>query len=144
MRTETNPREDALQFLMRSGGGGSSLGEQAGGERLLEVGAVWGDVVMDVRHYTVGGAPVTVGSTTGHRWRLLGAPVAWVPNSFAPLAWAILPTMSEVHEEWREEFFVRRHPADGPAELGGRRPGAALPQRLGGLRRRRRGAHRPR
>ena len=100
------PGEDALAFLMRAGHSTSTLGDDPRGPEVLEIALVWGDTILDVRHSRAGGAPITVGSRTGHRWRLLGAPVAWVPPTFARLAWLAAPTLSEVREEGRADLYA--------------------------------------
>ena len=73
---------------------------------MLEVAALWGDTLMSVKHYARGAEPVTLGAGYGHRWRVLGSPVAWVPSAFARVAWLAAPTISEASEEWRSEFYV--------------------------------------
>ena len=98
--------EDVMAFIMRSGTSQSDVGIDRRAPKVLEVAEIWGDLVMDVKHYGKGGKPVTIGTTSGFRWRLLGIPIAWVPEGFARFAWTLGPTISEAAEEWRNEFYV--------------------------------------
>jgi hypothetical protein len=98
--------EDVMAFIMRSGTSQSDVGVDRKAGKVLEVAEIWGDLVMDVKHYAKGGKPVTIGTTAGFRWRILGMPIAWVPAGFARVAWLVGPTISEATEEWRNEFYV--------------------------------------
>ncbi|MFT5679415.1 MAG: hypothetical protein ACI8RZ_000319 [Myxococcota bacterium] len=98
--------DDALAMLMRWGTSRGDAGIDRSGGKVLEVAEVWGDTVIDVKHYPANARPVTAGAAVGHRWRILGRPIAWVPSSFAKLAWALAPTVSEASEEWRSEFYA--------------------------------------
>jgi len=98
--------EDVMAFIMRSGTSGSDVGIDRTKQMVLEVAEIWGDVIMDVKHYPKQTKQVKVGSSTGHRWRMVGAPIAWVPPGFAKVAWMVAPTLSEATEEWRNEFYV--------------------------------------
>jgi hypothetical protein len=101
--------EDVMAFIMRSGSEGGDAGLDRSKPRVLEVAEIWGETVLDVQHFPRGSKPVSVGSATGFRWRILGIPVAWVPAPFAKVAWLVAPTISEAGEEWRNDFYV---PAD--------------------------------
>jgi pSer/pThr/pTyr-binding forkhead associated (FHA) protein len=98
--------EDVMAFIMRSGTGSSGAGENTKAGKVLEVAQIWSEMVMDVKHYPKQGKPVTAGTTTGFRWRVLGIPLAWVPSPVAKVAWLLAPTISEASEEWRNEFYV--------------------------------------
>jgi hypothetical protein len=98
--------EDVMAFIMRSGTGSSGAGENTKTGKVLEVAQIWSDMVMDVKHYPKQGKPVTAGTSTGHRWRIIGLPIAWVPSWFANVAWIPAPTLSETSEEWKNEFYV--------------------------------------
>jgi pSer/pThr/pTyr-binding forkhead associated (FHA) protein len=87
--------EDVMAFIMRSGAEGGDAGLDRSKPRVLEVAEIWGEVVLDVQHFPRGSKPVSVGSSTGFRWRILGLPVAWVPAPFAKVAWLMAPTLSE-------------------------------------------------
>ncbi len=76
------------------------------GPPVLEVALVWGDTVLALHHFGEDRGPVTAGSATGHRWRLLGRPVAWVPPAFARLAWLFGPAISEARAECRADLFL--------------------------------------
>ncbi len=98
--------EDVMAFIMRSGTASSDVGIDRSKSMVLEVAEIWGDVIMDIKHYPKGTKAVTVGSSTGYRWRVIGQPIAWVPAGFSKVAWLIAPTLSEATEEWRTEFYV--------------------------------------
>jgi outer membrane biosynthesis protein TonB len=98
--------EDVLAFIMRSGTAQGDAGIDRKGSKVLEVAEIWGDVVMDVKHYPKNGQAVTLGTATGHRWRFMGMPVSWVPAAFATVAPLTAPMLSEANEEWRNEFYV--------------------------------------
>jgi hypothetical protein len=98
--------EDVMAFIMRSGTAQSDLGVDRKKPPVLEVAEIWGDVVMDIKHYAKGGKPVTVGTSTGYRWRYLGIPIAWVPPVFSKVAPLFGPTLSTAEAEWKNEFYV--------------------------------------
>ncbi|MCB9793283.1 MAG: FHA domain-containing protein [Alphaproteobacteria bacterium] len=98
--------EDVMAFIMRSGTSQSDVGVDRKAAPVLEVAEVWGDLLVDVKHYAKGSEPVTVGASTGARWRVLGRPVAWVPPGAAKVLPYTPPILSEVTEEWRTEFYV--------------------------------------
>ena len=103
---ETEMSEDVMAFLMRSGAAESGPGLDVNKPKVLEVAEVWGDTVMEIRHYNPGGAPVTAGTSTGYRWRFIGIPIAWVPKSFATVSSLLGPTLSESEEEWKHDYYV--------------------------------------
>lgn len=98
--------EDVLAFVMRSGTSTTDAGIDRSGAPVLEVAGMWSDIVMDVKHFERKSRAVTGGTSTGYRWRILGVPVAWVPQSFAHIAWMFGPTLSEASEEWANDFYV--------------------------------------
>jgi len=103
---EVGATEDVLAFVMRSGTSSTDAGIDRKLPMVLEVAQIWGDTVLDVKHFPKNGKPVQVGSTTGIRWRYLGLPVAWVPPVFKWFAWAAGPTLSEASEENRNDFYT--------------------------------------
>lgn len=98
--------EDVMAFVMRSGNSQAGATTDRSRPPVLEVAEIWNEVLVDVRHFAKGGNPVTIGTSTGHRWRFLRQPIAWVPAAFSNFAWMFGPTLSEVNEEWRTEFYV--------------------------------------
>jgi hypothetical protein len=100
-----DPGEDALEFVLRAERGQSDLGIDRSRPDVVEVAQVWHDIVLDVQHHAAGERPVTIGSSTGYRWRLLGAPLAWVPEGFARVAWMLAPMLSEAQQERRTDFY---------------------------------------
>ncbi len=100
------PTDTGLAFLMRSGEGSAPSADDHRKPAVLEVAGLWSDTIVDVQHVRRGERPVTAGSATGLRWRLLGLPVAWVPSNFAKVAWMLAPMLSETTEEWTSDFFI--------------------------------------
>ena len=98
--------EDVMAFVMRSGTAKGEAGVDRSKPKVLEVAEIWGDTVMDVKHYTPGTGKVSIGTSTGYRWRFVGIPLAWVPPAFAKITWMLAPTLSEASEEWRNDFYV--------------------------------------
>ncbi|MCB9745873.1 MAG: AgmX/PglI C-terminal domain-containing protein [Alphaproteobacteria bacterium] len=98
--------EDVMAFIMRSGTSQSDVGVDRKAAPVLEVAEVWGDLLIDVKHYAKGSDPVTVGASTGARWRFVGRPIAWVPPGAAKVLPFLPPILSEITEEWRTEFYV--------------------------------------
>jgi len=103
---DTQSVDDVLAFVMRSGTSTTDAGIDRSGRPVLEVAGMWSDIVLDVRHFEQGSRAVTGGTSTGYRWRFLGMPIAWVPQSFARIAWMFGPTLSEASEEWANDFYV--------------------------------------
>ena len=102
----TESGDDVLAFVMRSGTSTTDAGIDRSGPPVLEVAGMWSDIVLDVRHFEQGSRPITGGTSTGYRWRFLGMPIAWVPQSFSRIAWMFGPTLSEASEEWANDFYV--------------------------------------
>jgi hypothetical protein len=99
------PPESALDFVLRAERGSSDLGIDRSRPEVVEVAQIWNDLVLDVQHHEPRERPVTVGSSTGYRWRLLGMPLGWVPESFARFAWMVAPMLSEAQQERRTDFY---------------------------------------
>ncbi len=97
--------EDVMAFIMRSGTARGDAGIDLKKPKVLEVAEIWGDVILDVKHFPKGHKPVNLGSSTGFRWRYLGIPIAWVPGFFAKIAWMFGPILSEAPEEWKNDFY---------------------------------------
>ncbi len=98
--------EDVMAFIMRSGTAQSDVGVERSKPQVLEIAEIWGDVIMDVRHFHQGQKAVTIGTTTGYRWRILDKPIKWCSPGFAKVAWLLPPTLSEAREEMRNDFYV--------------------------------------
>jgi hypothetical protein len=98
--------DDALAFILRSGTSAGDVGEDRAKAKVLEVAEIWGDTVLDVRHFTPKAGRINVGASTGYRWRFLGMPIGWVSPAFAKFAWLLAPTLSEAREEARNDFYV--------------------------------------
>jgi hypothetical protein len=112
--TESPPAEPALDFVLRAERSEGDLGIDRSRPEVVEVAWIWRDLVLDVQHHTPREQPVTIGASVGYRWRLLGAPVAWVPEAFARFAWLLAPMLSEAPQERRTDFY---HPPEGLPEV---------------------------
>lgn len=98
--------QDPLEFIMRSCDQHGTMGDDPHAAPVLEIAAIWRDVVMDVQHFHHSHPEVSIGSNRGHRWRMLGMPIAWVPSHFSKLAWLTAPSLCDVHPELQGDFFV--------------------------------------
>ncbi len=101
--------EDVLEFVLRAERSDSDMGIDRSRPDVVEIAQVWHDIVLDVQHHAAGERPVTIGSSTGYRWRLLGMPLAWVPEGFARVAWMLAPMLSEAQQERRTHFYCPPH-----------------------------------
>ncbi len=97
--------EDALDFVLRAERGSGDLGIDRDRPDVVEVAQIWHDIVLDVQHHRPRVEPLTIGSTTGFRWRFLGLPLGWVPEGFARVAWLLAPMLSEAPQERRNDFY---------------------------------------
>ena len=90
------------------------LSEQpTSGPTVLEVAQIFGEDVIDVKHFAKRSKSVTVGADTGFLFRFASQPVAWVPKPISKLAGLMYP-FTEAHEEWKSDFFV---PLEKPHNL---------------------------
>ena len=113
VHSELPSNDDVLEFVMRSGTSTTDASVLRNSTPVLEVAGLWSDIVLDVQHFEPNSRAVTGGTSTGHRWRILGMPIAWVPEAFARIAWMFGPTLSEASEEWANDFYV---PSEGLPE----------------------------
>lgn len=102
---EDDISEDVMAFIMRSGTAQSDVGIDRSKPQVLEVAEIWGDVILDVRHFHDGNT-VTLGTSTGFKWYMLGQPISWIGPAFAKVAWLCPPLLSEVREEMSNDFYV--------------------------------------
>ena len=102
---EEDISEDVMAFIMRSGTAQSDVGIDRSKPQVLEVAEIWGDVIMDVRHFRAGQS-VSLGTSTGYKWYMLGQPLSWIGPGFAKVAWLCPPLLSEVREEASNDFYV--------------------------------------
>jgi len=102
---ESGVSEDVVAFIMRSGTSTSDAGIDKKLPKVLEVAEAWSNTLLDVKHFPKGHPAVTVGSSTGTRWRFIGLPIAWVPSAASYVAWLAGPTISETVEEWKNDFY---------------------------------------
>jgi len=100
------PTEDVYDFVQRSHAAPYPTADAAQRPPLLEVSQLWGQILLDTRHYTLRsrGRDITVGSRIGHKWHLLGVDMGWVSPRLASLLPLVPPMWSEVRDEWRDDF----------------------------------------
>lgn len=108
--TQTEPRPDQttdpVAFAMRFGLGTSQVGDDDNRPDVLEVTQIFGDHLLDVRHYEPEVDGVSLGTQTGWRWRLLGVDLAWVPAASRHVLRWMPPLWSEVESLPRTDFTV--------------------------------------
>ncbi len=112
--SEEDYSEDVMAFIMRFGTGQSDVGNNNKLAPVLEVSQIWGDQVVDTKHYGKSGNPVTVGTGTGSRVRLFSHPLGWGPDFLSGLLWLTGGIISAT-PEWKNEFYV---PPEDVAEEG--------------------------
>jgi len=98
--------EDPLEFALRAGKGTSNFGIDAKGPKVLEISQIWENALVDSRHFIKGGRPVTIGSSVGNRWYLLGTRFGWVPDGAAKFLPWVPPIWSDVQTEWKNDFYT--------------------------------------
>jgi len=113
--TVTRVARDPLAFILGGAPDRSTTADDARSTR-LEVHHTWRGTLLDTVHARQG--TVTGGEATGHRWRLLGTDVAWVPRPLALVLPFAPPMLSEVDTRPRADL-----PLSGP----GVPEGAVLP-----------------
>jgi len=121
---EEEPVEDVMAFVMRASASANDAGADRSRGKVLEVAQVFGEAVLDVKHFRAG--RVTAGSATRAHLTIMGWDVADVPEFFDLFGEFLLliPGLSDVHKTWKNHFYV---PSDLLPE-----PEFALFQNLGG------------
>jgi pSer/pThr/pTyr-binding forkhead associated (FHA) protein len=97
--------EDVMSFVLRSGTSQSNLGEAKKGPKVLEVNQVWGDILIDTKHFPKNSKPITIGTRTGYKWSFLGVELGYVPSSMATFLPFTPPMWSEITTEWANDFY---------------------------------------
>ena len=103
---EEDITEDVMAFIMRSGTAQSNLGVDPRKPRVLEVNQVWGDILLDTKHFPKKGRPISIGSSIGYRWNFLGLNVGWVKSPFDKILPVTPPIWSDVTTDWRNDFYT--------------------------------------
>lgn len=98
--------EDVQSFVLRSGTSQSNLGIDKKAPKVLEVNQMWERIVLDTKHYRKRGNPITIGSTTGHRWSFIGVEIGWVPAPLAVVLPFAPPMWSEVNAQYKNDFYT--------------------------------------
>jgi hypothetical protein len=108
-----------MVFVLRSNTSQTSLGLDKNAPKVLEVNQLWESVVLDTRHYAKRGRNVTIGSSTGYRWSMIGVDLGWVPAPLAVVLPFAPPMWSDVEAKNKTEFYVPddRLPAGGEYQL---------------------------
>jgi hypothetical protein len=97
--------EDIIELVMRSGSGASNVGHDVKAPKVLEVNQIWGNVLLDTKHYKKG-TEVNIGSSVGFRWSLLGVNIGWVPDHMVGVLRSSPPIWSDVQSDWRNDFYT--------------------------------------
>ncbi len=98
--------EDGMSFVMRAGTATHNIGVNTKRPKVLEVNQLWGDTLLDSRHFPHTGRKVTVGSSVGWRWHFLGVDMGWIPAPLNMVLPYTPPMWSEVHSTWRNDFYA--------------------------------------
>lgn len=103
---DDEPLEDVMAFVMRASASANDAGADRSRGKVLEVAQVFGEAVLDVKHFR--GGRVTIGSATRAHLTLMGWDVADVPQFFNLFGefLLIIPGLSDVHESWKDHFYV--------------------------------------
>ncbi len=103
---DDEPLEDVMAFVMRASASANDAGADRSRGKVLEVAQVFGEAVLDVKHFRTG--RVTAGSATRAHLRLMGWDIADVPpffNLFGEFL-LVIPGLSDVVESWKNHFYV--------------------------------------
>lgn len=102
------PIEDVMSFVLRSGTATGPLGVNLNRKKVLEVNQMWGDLLVDTKHFarTVAGRSVSIGSAVGWKWHFLGIDMGWIPVPLHMVLPYTPPMWSEVASDWRNDFYA--------------------------------------
>ncbi|HHO50586.1 MAG TPA: AgmX/PglI C-terminal domain-containing protein [Deltaproteobacteria bacterium] len=104
---EELPTEDVMAFILRSGTGKGSLGINEKRKKVLEVNQIWGEVLIDTKHFSrTMGHSVSIGSAVGWKWHFLGIDMGWIPVPLHMVLPYTPPMWSEVASDWRNDFYA--------------------------------------
>ncbi len=98
--------EDGMSFVMRAGTATHTIGVNPKRPKVLEVNQVWGDTLLESKHFPHTGQTVTIGSNLGYRWHFLGVDMGWVPAPLHLVLPFTPPMWSEVYSAWRNDFYA--------------------------------------
>lgn len=97
--------QDALTFL--------SPPTPPGDAPMLEVHQIWGNLIVDSRHYSPTGPPVQIGDGLSTRWRFLGVDMGRVPKALRPLLATFAPLWSDFETTQTFDFRLPDGVDDG-------------------------------
>jgi hypothetical protein len=97
--------EDVVGFVMRSGTAQSNLGINPKKPKVLEVNQMWGDMLLDTKHFVNKPGNVSIGSSVGYRWQFLGVDMGWIPRPLSMVLPYTPPMWSEVVSDWKNDFY---------------------------------------
>lgn len=101
------PTEPVMDFILRSGTAQGSLGVNKKRSRVLEVNQIWGQSLLDTKHFSrTMGHSVTIGAAVGWKWHFLGIDMGWVPSPLHMVLPYAPPMWSEVASDWRDDFYA--------------------------------------
>jgi hypothetical protein len=98
--------QDINTLILHSGRTHSSPEDDTHSTKVLQVNQVWGDLLLESKHFARHGRPVTIGASTGSQWRFLGIELGWVRSPFDRILPLTPPIWSEVTTEWRTDFYT--------------------------------------
>lgn len=109
MATESNPNQsnpNIRQELVQASNSSSELGLDTKRTKVLEVNQIWGNSLLDTKHFSAHDSEVSIGSSIGHKWYFLGIEMGWVKPSLAQILPFTPPIWSEVASDWKSDFYT--------------------------------------
>lgn len=100
--------DSASEWISANAESEGGLGNDAKRPSVLEINQVWGDTLLDTKHFTRRslGRDVSIGSRMGYKWHFLGVDMGWVPDSLRYVLPYTPPMWSEVNSDWRNDFYA--------------------------------------
>jgi hypothetical protein len=96
--------EDVMAFVMRASASANDAASDRSKGRVLEVAQVFGDAIVDMKHFR--GGKASIGTGTKHVLYLGGFRTSEIPSGLANFAPMLMPGISDAREEWKNSFFV--------------------------------------
>ena len=100
--------QDVMDWILANAASTSPMGNDEKRPMVLEVNQIWGDALLDSKHFTKRslGHDVTVGSRMGWKWHFLGIDMGWIPDPLRMVLPYTPPMWSEVNTDWRNHFYA--------------------------------------
>ena len=93
---------DMIAILVRSGQVDPA---QKNVTRILEINQIWGDVLLDAKHFRKG-TPATVGASTNYLWTIFGKPIMGVSAPLNYIVRYLPPLAADAPQHWASDFYA--------------------------------------